>query len=77
MVTLIPEWNTMVAAYGSTNMLNYADGDQFPIPIAPPIMVIVLMCYFMFGNVFSSKAKLVIAPVTTNYTLLGWFLILL
>lgn len=61
----------MEAAYGSTNMLNYADGDQFPIPVAPPIIVMVLMYYFILGKVFISKAKFVIAPVTTNYTLLG------
>ena len=56
----------MEAASGSTKMLNYAAGDQFPSPIAPPIIVIPLIFVSIFGKALMRIAKLVIAPVTTK-----------
>jgi hypothetical protein len=37
------EATTIFAASGSTRILNYAAGLQFPSPIAPPITVIALI----------------------------------
>ena len=71
MVTFIPELNTMDAASGSTKILNYADGDQFPSPIAPPMIVIPDIFYSIFGKTRISKARFVMAPVTTKFILLG------
>ncbi len=62
----IPEWRTIVAAYGSTKKLNYAAGDQLPKPIAPPIMIIRWIFSLISGNAFNKIAKLVQAPVTAK-----------
>lgn len=66
MVKGSPLVNTISAASGSTKMLNYAAGLQLPSPMAPPIIVIPFIFYFISGNAFKMIAKLVMAPVTTN-----------
>jgi len=75
--TLIPLLNTMAAAYGSTNKLNSAAGVQFPNPMAPPIIVILLILSLTPGKAFSKIAKLVLAPVTTKSIGSGCSMILL
>lgn len=62
----MPLLKTIAAASGSTIMLNYAAGVQFPKPIAPPIIVILLIFYLMSGKALSRMAKLVFDPVTTK-----------
>lgn len=47
-------------------MLNYAAGVQFPNPIAPPIIVILLIFYLMSGKALSNMARFVLDPVTTK-----------
>ena len=47
-------------------MLNYAAGDQLPMPIAPPIIVIFSIFDRTSGKALIKIARLVIAPVTTN-----------
>lgn len=66
MFILRPDYKTIVADYGSTIKLNYAAGDQFPSPIAPPINVILLIFYLTSGKALSRIARLVHAPVTTK-----------
>lgn len=58
--------NTICAASGSVIILNYAEGDQFPRPMAPPIIVILSIFYNIYGKAFISIARFVIAPVTTK-----------
>jgi hypothetical protein len=55
--------------------LNYAEGDQLPNPIAPPIIVIPVKFYRILGNALIKTAKLVIAPVTTKLTFFGCLMI--
>ena len=64
--TLIPDVKTIWAASGSTKMLNYAAGDQLPMPIAPPIILIFSILDRTSGKALIKIARLVIAPVTTN-----------
>lgn len=73
--TLTPQLNTIWAAYGSVTILNYAEGDQLPNPIAPPIIVIPDKFDNMLGNALIKTAKLVIAPVTTKLTFFGCLMI--
>lgn len=63
-----PLENTIEAASGSTKILNYAAGDQFPSPIAPPIIVTPRMRECKSGKALNKIARFVIAPVTTNST---------
>lgn len=72
---MIPQLNTILAAYGSTKILNYAEGDQFPKPIAPPIIVIVYIYDNIYGNALIKIAKFVIAPVTTKFILFLFYFI--
>ena len=66
MTTFIPDEKTIWEASGSTKMLNYAAGDQFPMPIAPPIIVIFSIFSRTSGKALIKIARLVIEPVTTN-----------
>lgn len=77
MVTLIPQLKTMWAAYGSTKILNSAEGDQLPSPMAPPMIVIPYIFWVISGKALSKIAKLVMAPVTTKCTFPYYLLIML
>ena len=71
-VTLTPLLKTMLADSGSTKMLNSADGVMLPIPIAPPIMTMLYILVRISGKALIKIARLVMAPVTTNLTLLSF-----
>ena len=65
-MTLIPQLKTMAAASGSIRILNYAAGVQFPSPMAPPMIVILLILFLTSGKALRSMARFVLAPVTTK-----------
>jgi hypothetical protein len=62
----MPQLKTIAAASGSTKILNYAAGDQFPNPMAPPMIVILLILFLIAGKALSKMARFVFAPVTTK-----------
>lgn len=57
----------MLAAWGSSNMLNSATGDRFPRPSAPPMMTTwEILSRTRSGNIETNSAAFVIEPVATS-----------
>jgi hypothetical protein len=61
--------STYSKAAGSKNILNYAAGVMFPLPIAPPIITILEIFYFISGYVSKIMQRFVKEPVFAQTTL--------
>ena len=66
MVRGIPASKTILAASGSTQILNSAAGVQFPSSTAPPMMTISAIRWCASGNCLTTSAIFVSGPVATK-----------